>query len=94
MLCHLRFSRAGTRRERELSTQLEHAVRSAALLGLSSRDPEKCIRIAYHRVTDGGKGACMNHMVIELEAHRGRRKRVHSRFLATADFTAHLEFGS
>ncbi|HZP06082.1 MAG TPA: GntR family transcriptional regulator [Terracidiphilus sp.] len=42
-------------RERELATQLEHAVRSAALLGLSSRDLEKRIRVTYDRVTDGEK---------------------------------------
>jgi GntR family transcriptional regulator len=46
----------GTRiRERELATQLEHAVRSAALLGLSSRDLERRIRVAYDRVADGEK---------------------------------------
>lgn len=49
-------SKVGTRiRERELSMQLEHAVRSAALLGLSSRDLEKRIRVTYDRVTDGEK---------------------------------------
>jgi GntR family transcriptional regulator len=49
-------SKVGTRiRERELSVQLEHAVRSAALLGLSSRDLEKRIRVTYDRVTDGEK---------------------------------------
>jgi len=49
-------SEVGTRiRERELATQLEHAARSAALLGLSSRDLEKRIRVTYDRVIDGEK---------------------------------------
>ena len=52
--CFVTFdSQIDTRiRERELATQLEHAVRSAALLGLSSRDLEKRIRVTYDRVTD------------------------------------------
>lgn len=45
-------SEAGTRiRERELALQLEQAVKSAALLGLSSRDLERRIRAMYERVT-------------------------------------------
>lgn len=49
-------SEIGTQtRERELALQLEHAVRSAALLGLSARDLEKRIRVTYDRVTDGEK---------------------------------------
>lgn len=46
-------SEVGTRiRERELALQLEQAARSAALLGLSSKDLEKRIRVTYDRVTD------------------------------------------
>lgn len=46
-------SEVGTEiRERELAMQLEHAARSAALLGLSSRDLEKRIRDTYDRVAD------------------------------------------
>jgi GntR family transcriptional regulator len=49
-------SEVGTRiRERELAMQLEHAVRSAALLGLSSRDLERRIRVTYDRVAEGEK---------------------------------------
>lgn len=45
-------SKVGTRiRERELAQQLELAARSAALLGLSSKDIEKRFRTAYDRVT-------------------------------------------
>jgi len=42
-------------REQELMQQLEHAARSAALLGLSQRDLEKRIRATYARVTDAEK---------------------------------------
>lgn len=49
-------SEVGTRiRERELAQQLEHAARSAALLGLSSKDLEKRIRTTYDRVTEEEK---------------------------------------
>lgn len=45
-------SEAGTRiRERELALQLEQAAKSAALLGLSSKDLEKRTRATYERVT-------------------------------------------
>lgn len=45
-------SEIGTRiRERDLALQLEHAARSAALLGLSSKDLEKRVRATYDRVT-------------------------------------------
>lgn len=49
-------SEVGTRiREQELAQQLEKAARSAALLGLSSRDLEKRIRATYDRVADTEK---------------------------------------
>jgi GntR family transcriptional regulator len=39
-------------REQELARQLEQAVRSATLLGLSHKDLEKRIRASYERITD------------------------------------------
>lgn len=43
---------AGMRiREQELAQQLEQAAKNAALLGLSSKDLEKQIRVTYERVT-------------------------------------------
>jgi GntR family transcriptional regulator len=39
-------------RERELTQQLEQAARSAALMGLSSRDLEKRIRATYDRLSE------------------------------------------
>lgn len=52
--CFVAFdSEVGTRmREHELAQQLEQAARSAALLGLSSKDLEKRIRATYDRVTE------------------------------------------
>jgi GntR family transcriptional regulator len=48
--------RVGKRiREQELAEHLEQAVRSAALLGLSSKDLEKRIRASYDRVADAEK---------------------------------------
>jgi len=44
-------SETGTRiREQELAQQLEQAARSAALLGLTSKDFEKRVRAAWERV--------------------------------------------
>lgn len=46
----------GTRiREKELAQHLEQAARSAALLGLSQKNLEKCIRAIYDRVADAEK---------------------------------------
>lgn len=43
---------AGMRiREQELAQQLEQVAKNAALLGLSSKDLEKRIRVTYERVT-------------------------------------------
>jgi GntR family transcriptional regulator len=42
-------------REQELAQQLEQAVRSAALLGLSQKDLEKRIRASYDRITEMDK---------------------------------------
>lgn len=42
-------------REQELARHLEHAVRSAAMMGLSQKNLEKRIRAIYERVTDHEK---------------------------------------
>ena len=47
---------AGMRiREQELAQQLEQVAKNAALLGLSSKDLEKRIRVTYERVTAADK---------------------------------------
>jgi DNA-binding transcriptional regulator YhcF (GntR family) len=38
-------------REQELAQQLEQAARSAAILGLSSKELEKCVRATWDGVT-------------------------------------------
>ena len=49
-------SDVGTRiREQELAQHLEHAVRSAAMMGVSPKNLEKRIRAIYDRVTDEEK---------------------------------------
>ncbi|HWF92482.1 MAG TPA: GntR family transcriptional regulator [Terriglobales bacterium] len=49
-------SQVGARiREQKLAQQLEQAVRSAALMGLSPRNLEKRIREVFERVTDPEK---------------------------------------
>jgi GntR family transcriptional regulator len=42
-------------REQELAQHLEHAVRSAAMMGVSPKNLEKRIRAIYDRVTDEEK---------------------------------------